>query len=94
MKYELLKSLIPNKPVEDIEELVPFKLLRETAKADWISSGASNYFREHNYEQGVWWSADHEVWYGKMLPLKTKTGMPSDDEEKEFNFYNTYMKST
>lgn len=92
--YELFKSLLPKQTDVIIES--PYKLIQEVFQGkkpvSYVSSGASEYFREHDYEIGVWWSDEHEVFYGTKIPFKTKVGTPEDDA-KEFNGYNTYMKS-
>jgi len=93
--YELFKSLKQSKNTDVIIES-PYKLVHEVFQgkitASYVSSGASEYFREHDYKKGVWWSEDHEMLYGTKIPFKTKAGTP-DDDAKEFNAYNTYMKS-
>lgn len=84
----------PKKPDVVIES--PYKLIHEVFQgkttSSFVSSGANKYFRELDYEKGVWWSKGHDMLYGTKIPFKTKAGTP-DDDAKEFNAYNTYMKS-
>ena len=89
--FDLLKSLPRANSQSDKPTKPRFDLIREAAGIQAQFIPGNEYFREHDYEVGTWWSKDHKVFYGMKLPFKTKTGVP-DAEAKTFNGFDTYFK--